>query len=31
MNNSSQNLEFKVYGLDCIEEVNIIKQNLRYV
>lgn len=28
MNNSNQYLEFKVYGLDCIEEVNIIKKAL---
>lgn len=28
MNKSNQNLEFKVYGLDCVEEVNIIKKAL---
>ncbi|APC92133.1 MULTISPECIES: heavy metal translocating P-type ATPase [Francisella] len=28
MNNTQQYLKFKVYGLDCIEEVNIIKKAL---
>ena len=28
MNKSNQNLEFKVYGLDCVEELNIIKKAL---
>ncbi|WP_150466715.1 heavy metal translocating P-type ATPase [Francisella sp. SYW-9] len=28
MNGNNQYLEFKVYGLDCIEEVNIIKKAL---
>ena len=28
MNNTQQYLNFKVYGLDCIEEVNIIKKAL---
>ncbi|BCD91575.1 hypothetical protein fh0823_17140 [Francisella halioticida] len=28
MSSSNQYLEFKVYGLDCVEEVNIIKKAL---